>query len=108
MKSAEPVVVRVRVVYLRPGLVFERALLLPAPATVGAAIEASDLRRQVRELAGAELEVGVFSQRRTLADPVHDGDRVEVYRPLTIEPKQARRIRVALRRRRKPGDTSVA
>jgi len=108
MKSAEPVVVRVRVVYLRPGLAFERALLLPAPATVGAAIEASGVRRRVRELAGAELEVGVFSQRRTMADPVHDGDRVEVYRPLTIDPKQARRIRVALRRRRKPGGPAAA
>ena len=100
MKPAERARLRVSVVYLRPGRAFERTLLLPAPATVGAAIEASDVRREVEELAGAELDVGVFSQRRTLADALHDGDRVEIYRPLTIDPRQARRIRVAVRRRR--------
>jgi hypothetical protein len=103
MKSADPARLRVSVVYLRPGLAFERTMLLPAPATVGEAIEASDVRRQVPELAAVPLEVGVFSQRRTLADALHDGDRVEIYRPLTIDPKEARRIRAAVRRRRRAG-----
>jgi len=108
MKSAEPTRLRVSVVYLRPDLAFERTLLLPAPATLREAIEASEVRHQVPELAGAELEVGVFSQRRTLADLLHDGDRVEIYRPLTIDPKEARRIRVAVRRRRRAGRAAVA
>ncbi len=94
---------RASVVYLRPGLAFERELELAAGATVGAAIEASGIRAAVAELAGRELEVGVFGQRRALDDPLHDGDRVEVYRPLTIDPKQARRIRVEVRRRRRAG-----
>ncbi len=103
MKSADPSRLRVSVVYLRPGLAFERTMLLPAPATVGEAIEASDVLRQVPELAAVPLEVGVFSQRRTLADALRDGDRVEIYRPLTIEPKEARRIRADVRRRRRAG-----
>jgi hypothetical protein len=103
MKSADPSGLRVSVVYLRPGLAFERTMLLPAPATVGEAIEASDVLRQVPELAAVPLEVGVFSQRRTLADALRDGDRVEIYRPLTIEPKEARRIRADVRRRRRAG-----
>ena len=93
----------VSVVYLRPGLVFEKALRLPAGTTVGAAIKASGIGDVVAELADAELEVGVFSQIRKPADPLYDGDRVEIYRPLTIDPKEARRIRVAVRRRRKAG-----
>jgi hypothetical protein len=100
MSSAEPSRLRVSVVYLRPALTFMRTLVLQAPATVGEAIEASDVRRQVPELAGAELAVGVFGQPRTAADVLHDGDRVEIYRPLTIDPKEARRVRVAVRRRR--------
>jgi len=92
---------RVSVVYLRPGLTFEKALRLPAGATVGAAIEASGILDVVTELAEAKLEVGVFSQLRKPADPLYDGDRVEIYRPLTIDPKEARRVRVAVRRRRK-------
>jgi putative ubiquitin-RnfH superfamily antitoxin RatB of RatAB toxin-antitoxin module len=94
---------RASVVYLRPGFSFERTVLLPEPATVGAAIEASGLLREAAELAGCELEVGVFSQRRTLADPLHDGDRIEIYRPLRIEPKEARRIRVQIQRGSKAG-----
>lgn len=87
-------------VHLRPGLVFDRLLLLQAPATVGAAIEASGILAALPELAGAALQVGVFGQPRTLADRLFDGDRVEVYRPLAIDPKAARRIRAAVRRRR--------
>jgi hypothetical protein len=96
-------VLRVSVVYLRPGLAFERTLELPPAATVGAAIEASGIRAAVAELGGSALEVGVFGRRRALDDPLHDGDRVEVYRPLAIDPKQARRLRVEVRRRRRAG-----
>jgi len=101
-------VLRISVVYLRPGLAFERALRLPAPATVGAAIEASGIRDAVPELAGVSMQIGVFSQRRALSDALHDGDRVEIYRPLTIDPKEARRVRVAVRRRRRAGKGPTA
>lgn len=99
---------RVSVVYLRPGRVFERELRLPAPATVGDAIAASGIQREVAELAGARLEVGVFSRLRQLHDGLHDGDRVEVYRPLTVDPKQARRVRVTVQRRRKASRAAAA
>ena len=96
-------VLRVSVVYLAPGLVFERTLELAPAATVGAALDASGIVAAVPELAGRGLEVGIFSQRCSLDDRLHDGDRVEVYRPLTIDPKQARRVRVEVRRRRRAG-----
>jgi putative ubiquitin-RnfH superfamily antitoxin RatB of RatAB toxin-antitoxin module len=35
----------------------------------------------------------VFGRLRELDDPVEAGDRVEIYRPLTADPKQARRLR---------------
>lgn len=107
MSKAEPGPLRVSVVYLRPGFAFERQVVLPAPATVGAAIEASGVRRAVAELRDATLEVGVYSRPRQLTDPLCDGDRVEIYRPLVLEPKEARRLRATLRRQRrgagKPG-----
>lgn len=101
MSGIDPVALRVSVVYLRPGRVFERSVALPGPATVGEAIEASGLRREVAELATGELAVGVFGELSGLAEPLNDGDRVEIYRPLTIDPKEARRIRVEVRRRRR-------
>jgi putative ubiquitin-RnfH superfamily antitoxin RatB of RatAB toxin-antitoxin module len=45
---------------------------------------------------GIDLErakVGIFGRLVSLGTPVRDGDRVEIYRPLTAEPKQARRER---------------
>jgi putative ubiquitin-RnfH superfamily antitoxin RatB of RatAB toxin-antitoxin module len=107
MSCAERGQLRVSVVYLRPGLRFDRTLCLAPPATIGAAIEASGVRQQVPELASAPLEVGVFSERRTLTDCLRDGDRVEIYRPLTIDPKEARRIRAAVRRRRRSGGAAA-
>jgi putative ubiquitin-RnfH superfamily antitoxin RatB of RatAB toxin-antitoxin module len=101
MASGEPDLLRVSVVYLRPDLSFERELVLPAPATVGEAIEASGVRAEVPELRGLQLQVGVFSRLCRPSDPVHDGDRVEIYRTLTLDPKESRRIRAAIRRRRK-------
>lgn len=94
-------VVQVGVVYLRPGLVFERVLLLPAAATVATAIDASRIRAVVPELARTELEAGIFGRPCAPNDLLHDGDRVEIYRPLSIDPKDARRIRVDVQRRRR-------
>lgn len=102
MSGADARAVRATVVYLRPGLTFEVSVVLPAPATIGAAVEASGVRDAAAELTEAELAVGVFGDRRLLSDPLRDGDRVEIYRPLTIDPKEARRVRVAVRRRRRP------
>ena len=45
-------------------------------------------------------DVGVFGERRELGDPVAPGDRIEIYRPLEIEPMEARRLRAVLRKRR--------
>ncbi|MCL6432261.1 MAG: RnfH family protein [Anaerolineae bacterium] len=47
------------------------------------------------------LDLGVFNRHRHPDEPVREGDRIEVYRPLAIDPKQARRIRAEIRRRRK-------
>jgi len=40
-----------------------------------------------------QLKVGVFSKPRLLTDEVKEGDRIEIYRPLTIDPKEARRAK---------------
>lgn len=101
MAAAEPTSITVSVVYLRPGFSFERSLVLPASATVAEAIEASGIFAEVLELREARLEVGVFGHVCRPTDVLHDGDRVEFYRPLILDPKEARRLRAAIRRRRK-------
>jgi uncharacterized protein len=68
------------------------SLALPAHSTVRDALEAAGVLA-----AGAALPdgaaCGVWSRRCQLDRGLRDGDRVELYRPLTVDPKQARRLR---------------
>lgn len=57
---------------------------LPEGATVREALAASGLKGD---------QVGIFGKRVTLDARVADGDRVEIYRPLKLDPKEARRNR---------------
>jgi len=74
---------------------------LPAGSTLRDAVVASGLPAQAPELDVAALDLGVFNRLRQPEEPVRDGDRIEIYRPLAIDPKEARRIRAEIRRRRK-------
>jgi putative ubiquitin-RnfH superfamily antitoxin RatB of RatAB toxin-antitoxin module len=85
--------VHVSVVYAEAGGVFEVALRLPVGATVGEAIEASRVREARPDVEINADRIGIFSRKATFDTPLRDGDRVEIYRPLKIDPKEARRRR---------------
>lgn len=85
--------IRASVVYALPDRVFRRELVLAAGSTVADAVEASGLYREHPEARQAEPRYGVYAHRVDAATPLREGDRVEVYRPLRIDPKQARRLR---------------
>ena len=84
---------RVAVVYAEPRRVFSVALELPPGATVADAIERSGIRAARPGLEIRADRVGVFARRVALDAALRDGDRVEIYRPLTLDPKEARRRR---------------
>jgi putative ubiquitin-RnfH superfamily antitoxin RatB of RatAB toxin-antitoxin module len=48
----------------------------------------------------ASLRVGVWGKLRELGDALRDLDRVEIYRPLKVDPKEARRVRYRQHRER--------
>jgi uncharacterized protein len=83
---------KVEVVYAEPHGARVTSLTLPAGATVREALAAS----------GFDVEkhaVGIFGKRARLDQPLAEGDRVEVYRPLAVDPKEARRARARKKRR---------
>jgi hypothetical protein len=93
----------VTVVYATPTVTHERALRVPAGTTLREAVVMSGLLAQVPALSvlpPQALDLGVFNRSRPADTPVRAGDRIEVYRPLTVDPKEARRIRAEVRRRR--------
>jgi hypothetical protein len=71
------------------------ALDMPEGVTVEQAIRASGLLARFPEIDGADIKVGIFGSVCKLDQPLKQGDRVEIYRPLRHDPKEARRQRAA-------------
>jgi putative ubiquitin-RnfH superfamily antitoxin RatB of RatAB toxin-antitoxin module len=67
-------------------------LAMPPACTVRDALIASGLLERYGLLIDA-VRCGVWGRRCDLAHVLRDGDRVEIYRGLTVDPKEARRLR---------------
>ena len=74
------------------------ALTLPAGSTVAQALQASGLAARIGEGLDA-LGVAVFGRSAAPGDLLHEGDRVELLPPLSVDPKVARQRRAEHRRR---------
>jgi len=77
----------------RPREVREWKLVLDGGSTVLHALQASCLAEEVPGFDIRTAVVGIWGRKARLAQLLRDGDRVEVYRPLTVDPKVARRER---------------
>lgn len=84
--------IRVEVVYALPDKVDVVSVRLPAGATAREAIAASGLSIEFSA-------VGIFGRRVPADTKLADGDRVELYRPLAVDPKEQRRQRARKNRR---------
>ena len=84
---------RVEVVYALPSVADATRVSLRAPATLRDAIAASGVLERHPEIDLVRQACGVFGRRRPLDAALADGDRVEIYRPLAIDPREARRRR---------------
>lgn len=62
-------------------------------STVEDAISASGILTQCPEIDLQKNKIGVFSKFVNLTHRLHAGDRVEIYRPLKVDPKQTRALR---------------
>jgi putative ubiquitin-RnfH superfamily antitoxin RatB of RatAB toxin-antitoxin module len=76
-----------------PGVAFEVAMELPAPATAADAVRASGLAERFPELCAGTPSMGIWGRAVAPEASLRDGDRVEVYRPLAVDPQEARRLR---------------
>lgn len=70
-----------------PGQVLTSAVELAPGATVRDALRLAGMNTD------EALSVGIWGRVCTPDAPLREGDRVEVYRPLTVDPKEARRLR---------------
>ena len=91
MASADSV--QVEVVYCaQPSQIDSVTLQLPVGATLADALQASGIAQR-HALAAEGLRLGIWSKLREPGTVLREGDRVEVYRGLKVDPKEARRQR---------------
>ena len=85
--------IRIEVVLAMPERQELVELELAAGSTVAEAITRSKI---VERFEGFEFDpekVGIFGKKTSPDEVLHDGDRVELYRPLIADPKEVRRQR---------------
>ncbi|MBU4423379.1 MAG: RnfH family protein [Gammaproteobacteria bacterium] len=82
------------VVCTAPRSIGEWTLHLPAGATVAEALKACEVTSLLPQ-GGTCAVVGIWGRQVALDCTLAPGDRVEVYRPLKVDPKVARRERFA-------------
>jgi len=71
----------------------ETELTLPDGSTVASALTVSGWKDRFGLAAAPDLAFGIWNLPAQLQTPLRDLDRVEIYRPLTVDPKVARRQR---------------
>lgn len=84
---------RIEVVHALPTRCWSVRVELPAGATVAEALAAAAMESRVPGLEVDAARLAVFGRSVTPSTALHDGDRIEILRPLLADPKQARRKR---------------
>lgn len=88
----EVAAVHVEVVYCpAPGRIDHVRLALPAGATLAQALAVSGIPQ--RHALPEVPDAGIHGRAQPPHTVLRAGDRVEVYRPLSVDPKEARRLR---------------
>lgn len=96
--AARPERIAVQVTYATPAEQVSIGLQVAPGTSVREAIEISGLLDRFPDMDLAVNRVGIYGRLCAPEDAVHAGDRVEVYLPLRIDPKEARRLRVTAKR----------
>lgn len=83
--------IAVEVVYATPARQVLLPVILPANSTVADALLESALPERFSQVDFDRLQAGVWGHTVSREHVLVDGDRVEIYRPLELDPKEARR-----------------
>ncbi len=93
MENNPPPLLEIEIIYAKSSVVQRLKRKVEAGTTIREAIEGSGILQRNPEISLAKNAVGIFSQKKQLQDVVRSGDRIEIYTPLLVDPKEARRRR---------------
>lgn len=95
--QSETKMLSVSVTYADPENPLWLKVKVPDGSTVEQAIRTSDLLTRYPHMDLDAIKVGIFGKATELTTPINDGDRVELYLPITVDPK-------TVPRRKKPAE----
>lgn len=101
MDNAAPGLLHVEVACADAGDVILFPVEIAEGATVRDAIEKSGVRQKLHDIDSGINKTGIYGELCGMDTPLKDGDRVEIYRPLIADPKEARRRRASLQKEHK-------
>jgi putative ubiquitin-RnfH superfamily antitoxin RatB of RatAB toxin-antitoxin module len=85
--------IHVEVAYATPDKQVLLGLSVPEGTTVAEGIEQSNIQGEFPDVKMDIEAVGIFSRKVPLEHVLREGDRIEIYRPLIVDAKEARRRR---------------
>ena len=85
--------IKIEVAYALPDNHSLLTIDIAVGTTIEDAIKQSGILERHPEIDLAENKVGIWSRMGKLKEPVRDGDRIEIYRPLIADPKEVRKRR---------------
>ena len=90
-----PEEIMVEVAYAMPEEQIIISIKVPTKYNVKQAIEKSGIQKKFPSIDLSKNKVGIFGKKTTLDHLLNDRDRIEIYRPLILDPKEMRRKRAA-------------
>ena len=85
--------ITVQICCITPQQQFKQELILPIGSTIQQAILQSDLSKSCPQIDWQQLKIGIYSKIKSVDTVLKNADRIEIYRPLQVDPMLARRKR---------------
>ncbi|MFT5427039.1 MAG: putative ubiquitin-RnfH superfamily antitoxin RatB of RatAB toxin-antitoxin module [Gammaproteobacteria bacterium] len=101
MATDNAALIAIEVAYATPLQSWLIPLNVEAGTTIAQAITSSGILEQCPEIDLQINKVGIFSIIAELDTLLRAGDRIEIYRPLILDPKEARRLRAQKTKQKK-------
>ena len=94
-ETSEPII-DVELIYALQNEQIVEPLQVPAGATIADAIRQSEILLRYPGIMTHPLLVGIYGRRAKASTVLREFDRIEIYRPLSADPRQARSARARL------------
>ena len=86
---------QVSVAYVEPGQPLWLNVEVPEGSTVQQAIDLSGILTRCPQMNLKKQKIGIYGKLTKLTAPLEAGDRVEIYRPITVDPKKIPQRKIA-------------